>query len=219
MNNILETIRCDEQPYLDGCEITSELIIKNNSDTIIISFGGCLQHFKDKQTFEFLNFLNVNFPSYDKYFYIDKKFKWYNSGISGISSNIDQTIVYLKNIIKNYKEVIFLGTSAGGYASILFGSLLNVNKVLAFIPQTIIKGDDLDPLYKDLNNVINKTTNYYLYGDVNISNKKDLHHINHCYNIGHHKNVSLVSKQGIDLKEMRDNGELLEIFNDLFKCK
>ena len=193
----------------------SELKIINNSDKLIVSFGGCLQHFKDKQTFEFYNFLNKNFSSYDKYFYIDIHFKWYHKGIDGISSNIDETIIYLKNIVKDYKEVCFVGTSAGGYAAILFGSVLNINKVLAFIPQTIIEGDDLNTSYTNLNNVINKTTRYYLYGDVNVLYLNNLHHIKHCYSIGHHKNVVLNIKKGLDMKEMRDSGELLEIFSNL----
>ena len=206
----------------------SEFFIKNNSDKLIISFGGCALQFGDILPFEFFNFLNKHFPSYDKYFFIDKSLKWYHHGIDGISSNIEQTIIYIKNIIKKYKEVIFIGTSDGGYASILFGSLLDVDIVLAFVPQTVIEGDDLNPLYKNLNNVVNKTTNYNLYGDINIPKIDHLHHINHCYNIGHHKNVMVTNvllvskhhqttKQIIDLKELRDSGELLEIFNKLLK--
>ena len=200
-------------------DTTSELKIKNNSDRLIVSFGGCLQHFREKQTFEFYNFLNKHFPSHDKYFFIDKYFKWYNYGIDGISSNIYQTVKYLKSIISDYKEVLFVGTSAGGYAAILFGSILDVNTVLAFIPQTIIEGDDLDPSYKNLSQIINKKTKYIVYGDESISDETNLHHIKHCYNIGHHKNVIIEKKQEIDMKEMRDSGELLNIFTKLLEGK
>ena len=34
------------------------------------------------------------------------------------------------------KRVIFLGNSAGGYAAIIFGLLLKIDKVITFLPQT-----------------------------------------------------------------------------------
>ena len=43
----------------------------------------------------------------------------------------------------------------------------------------------------------------------------DCHHISHCERISHHSNVILVKKKHINLKEMRDNGELYAILNSL----
>ena len=88
--------------------------------------------------FEFLTYLSKTYSrNTDLYFYIDKNQCWYHKGIEGISNNIDETVIYLKTLIKknNYKKIIFMGVSAGGYA-ILFGSLCNVNSVISFIPRT-----------------------------------------------------------------------------------
>ena len=67
---------------------------------------------------------------------MDKNRNSYHNGIVGISNNIDETLPHLQAQIAPYSNVIFLGVSSGGYAAILFGSLLNVKSVLAFIPQT-----------------------------------------------------------------------------------
>jgi radical SAM superfamily enzyme YgiQ (UPF0313 family) len=84
-----------------------------------------------------------------------------DSLIVGISKNIDETIQYLQEQIASYSNVIFLGVSSGGYAAILFGSLLKVNSVLAFIPQTIRRNQNIDEKYRDISIYINNTTNYF----------------------------------------------------------
>jgi hypothetical protein len=188
---------------------------KINSDTLIVSFAGNAKLFGGIQTFEFANFLNKHFENISKHFYIDKYINSYHQGIHEISSNIDETVNYFKNEIKNYKNVIFLGNSAGGYASILFGSLLNINYVLAFIPQTIRYNNNIDEKYRDISIFINNTTKYYIYGDKSISNINDCHHISHCERISHHPNVYLIKKEEVNLKKMRDNGELFDILDKL----
>ena len=42
----------------------------------------------------------------------------------------------------NAKKVVFLGNSAGGYAAILFGVLLQVDSVYAFSPPTLLRKKD-----------------------------------------------------------------------------
>lgn len=196
--------------------MTSELKILNNNNNLIVSFGGMAQQFGGILPFEFLNFLNKHFINFDKYFFIDKNLKHYHLGIKDITKNIDETIDYLKNIIKNYKKVIFLGTSAGGYAAILFGSLLKINKVIAFIPQTFLdKNKNFDKRYINLNKIINNETEYFIYGD--LSNRDPLHHINHLDNISGFTNVYLFKKQSLNLKEMRDSGELFDILNNIIE--
>ena len=186
-----------------------------NSDTLIVSFAGNAQLFGGIKSFEFVNFLNKHFQNAYKNFYIDEHSDLYHKGIGGLTNNIDETVNYLKNEIKNYKNVIFLGNSAGGYASILFGSLLNINYVLAFIPQTIRYNNNIDEKYRDISIFINNTTKYYIYGDKSISNIKDCHHIHHCERISHHPNVYLIKKEEVNLKKMRDNGELFDILDKL----
>jgi hypothetical protein len=125
-------------------------------------------------------------------------------------------VEYLRGEIANYKNVIFAGVSAGGYASILFGSLLNIKYVLAFIPQTLRVKPYIDEKYRDISPYINDVTQYYLYGDASITNVKDCHHISQCERISHHANVVLI-EQKINMKKIRDSGELLNIFTKLIK--
>ena len=105
--------------------------------------------------------------------------------------------------------------SSGGYAAILFGSLLKVKSVLAFIPQTIRRNQNIDEKYRDISSYINNTTNYFLYGDKSIVNINDAHHIYHCERIAHHSNVYLTKKEKLNLKKMRDNGELYDIVSKI----
>jgi hypothetical protein len=121
----------------------------------------------------------------------------------------------LKEIIKNFEETIFIGSSAGAYAAILFGSLLNITTVIAFRPQTTIElQEGIDETYINLTEYINKTTKYYIYGDVSIDIEIDpLHHISHCERINICPNVFVNKNYAVDLKMMRDNGVLLKLMN------
>jgi hypothetical protein len=187
-----------------------------NANTLIVSFAGRARSYGGIPRFEFLNFLNAHFKNVSKYFFMDKNVHAYHSGIVGISKNIDETVLYLKEIIALYENVIFLGVSSGGYAAILFGSLLKVKTVVAFIPQTIRhQPNNIEEKYRDISSYINNTTNYFLYGDKSVSNINDAHHISHCERISHHLNVFLTKKDKLDLKKMRDNGELYDILSHI----
>ncbi len=187
----------------------SEYKIINGNKNLIICFGGMALKFGGMLPFEFLNYLSANYTNNcDLFFYIDIHQCWYHKGIQGITNNIDETISYLNHIIDsgNYEKVIFMGTSAGGYAAILFGSLCNnVTSVISFIPQTMLK-EAIDSNYSDLKNTINKNTKYILYGDTSIHNINDIHHISHCENIEYFTNVQVIKNFGCDLKKIRDSG-------------
>ncbi len=187
----------------------------NDTDTLIISFGGRAKEFGGILPFEFLNFLNKNFTEFDKHFYVDIHQVWYHKGIDGISSNIEETVAYLGSRIEKYKNVIFLGISAGGYAAILFGSLLNIQKVIAIVPQTYLHGDEFDERYTNLSQYINNKTNYYIYGDEEVADKNHAHHFSHCTNVDNAPNVLVIKKKGIDMRKMRDSGELLTMLKSV----
>lgn len=70
-----------------------------------------------------------------KHIFIRDVFKqWYLSGINQYINTPDKLLSFLKEETKGYK-IITIGSSAGGYAAILYGSLLQAQKVLAFNPQ------------------------------------------------------------------------------------
>jgi len=186
-----------------------------NKDVIIVSFAGFDKTFYEIPRFEFVNSLHNYFPNIAKHFYLDDHMNCYHNGISEISTNIDETVEYLKNELSSYKKIIFIGTSCGGYAAIMFGSLLNVTTVIAFLPQTIrYKPDNVNETYRDLRPHINNKTNYYIYGDPNITNMRSYHHFSHCERISDFKNVTVIKKIGMNIKEMSKNGELQTIIND-----
>lgn len=187
--------------------------IGHSSDLIIITFGGYANKFGGIPPFEFLNFLKKHFDNTDKQFYIDIYSCCYAKGIGGITNNIEETVQHLSEQIKGYKKVVFIGTSAGGYAAILFGSLLNVDVVIGFIPTTIIRKANVECKYKNLSSIVNQTTKYYLYADTKIKDTMSSHHISHCENVAIHPNVVVNKLFDLKLKEMRNSGELLKIFN------
>lgn len=204
--------------------VENELFIKGTdkkNTTLIVSFAGNALEFGRIPQYEFVKSLNIIYPECDKLFYVDKTQKHYLNGILNISKNVEETKVYLENKIKNYKKVCFIGTSAGGYASILYGSLLNIDYVLAFIPQTKLENkknifSKNNIQYIDLKKFINSTTKYKLIGDLSKKNKNDLHHISQCDNIKNFKNVNIVYKNKVNLKQIRDSGELKKIIIEFF---
>jgi len=117
----------------------SNISYKNyGHDVLIISFGGLALRM-GMTMFEFdsaLKKLDV-----DSLFLKDTKRIWYQKGISEEYPTVESVVELLKKYIVNYKKVICIGNSAGAFASILFGTLLNVNQVIAFAPQTLLKED------------------------------------------------------------------------------
>jgi hypothetical protein len=191
----------------------SFLHISKKSNTIVISFAGHDIAFGGIPRFEFVNFFNKHFSHINRQFYVDNKRNSYHCGIEGISNNIDETVKYLKTQITGYQNIIFIGVSSGGYAAILFGSLLNITHVLAFIPQTVRKQTNIDERFRDISIYINDTTQYHLYGNLAITDKTDPHHISQCERIEHFPNVDVIKKEYFNVKQMRDSGELYNIIS------
>lgn len=185
------------------------------SQTLIVSFAGHNLKYGIVPKIEFSNFLNKHFSHIDTQYYVDSNCKCYHNGIEGITNNIDETVDYLKDKFKNYERVICLGTSAGGYAALLFGSLLKVDTVIAFIPPTILRRKTLDEKYRDIKPYINTKTKYHLFGDISLRDENNSHHISHCERISMFPNVHITKFNGVNLATMRDNGLLLDIMTKI----
>ena len=201
----------------------NEYKIINGNKNLIVCFGGMALQFGGIIPFEFVKYLSSIYKNNcDLIFFIDIHQCWYHKGIKNITRNIDETTLYLNNIIKdeNYEKVIYLGTSAGGYAAILFGSICNnnVNHVISFIPQTIIK-NPINLTYSNLKNIINENTKYILYGDKSITDINDLHHISQCENIECFTNVKIIKNNGCNLKELRDSGFIKKTIDSIISEK
>jgi hypothetical protein len=108
--------------------------INNNSNELIVCFSGLgtnsNPHFLFQSTLKNTN-KNILFIR-------DIEMSWYTSGIVGITYDTDTNIQYLKEYIKKYTTVTFIGQSGGGFAALYYGNLLNVDKIIAFSPQTFL---------------------------------------------------------------------------------
>ena len=121
--------------YIEEQETTdiSYVKIENNNKKLIVSFGH--NHhtgFARKTSLMKLKYERNDFDV----LYLRNNSKWYLGGLKGIGKNIWHTIAFLKKEFTKYDKVCCVGNSAGGYASLLFGSLLKVNKVITFNAQT-----------------------------------------------------------------------------------
>ncbi len=196
----------------------SEHKIINGNKILIVCFGGMALQFGGILPFEFLNYLSSEYvDKCDLYFFIDKNQCWYHKGLKDITNNIDETVLYINDIIKkgNYEKVLFMGVSAGGYGAILFGSLCNnVNNVISFVPQTRLN-NPINSEYSNLKNIINKNTNYFLYGDKSVPDVNDFHHISHCENLEEFTNVNIIKGDNCNLKNLRDNGYIKNLIDNI----
>lgn len=114
-----------------GNEVIGELI-KNNSDTIVITFNphgdlgfdrpGFAEHFLLKENFDVLVFKTL-------------ENSWYQE------LTFSQLDWIKKNILQKYKKRIGYGCSMGAYAALYFSEWLQLTQVIAFCPQYSIDGD------------------------------------------------------------------------------
>ena len=105
----------------------------------------------------------------------DLQKQWYIGGINSRMNNPDKLLDFLKTETEGYL-VYTVGSSAGGYAALLYGSLLNVKRVYAFNAQLNLfetirtSNSNKDPIiFDNLDNVeLNKFYNlsYFLNNDI-----------------------------------------------------
>ena len=89
--------------------------------------------------FEFLRLtehLNVS-----RVFVRDLEQCWYQRGLKGLGTNVLDTAGGLSKLVSNCSptRTVFVGTSSGGFAAAMFGSLLGADEVIAISPQTTIR--------------------------------------------------------------------------------
>ena len=127
--------KADKHPWTEESDYWYE---DNKSSTLLVTFAG--MGWKNSiPTFIFHNFLK-SYQNIDKLFLRDINCRYYMTGLKSTTNSLEETLTLIREIInkKEYKKIIALGCSAGGFAAILYGHLLNFDKVLAFSPQTVI---------------------------------------------------------------------------------
>ena len=214
-------------------------IIKSleNKPNLLVSFGGIRQGL-GVPTFEFFNSLSgINC---DKVFIRDFNQAWYQLGVDDQINSWYELKNILEKLIKEnkYKNVLFLGNSMGGYAAMMFGTMLNINQVVAFAPQTFINNNkrllyfdfrwkkqlkNIHKSSKKSNFVLNLKTHfkkieYSTSIDIYFSDAHRLDKI-HANYLSKTKNVVLHPlREGghAVVKKLRDNGDLIKIIKETF---
>lgn len=206
-----------------------------DSDKLLVSFGG-IRNGIGMPVFEF--YKSLKGIECDKIFIKDVNQAWYHKGINDEIKNIPDLQAYLSYLIdyKAYKKVVFVGNSMGAYGAILFGSLLNVDNIIAFSPQTFIgkwkrlfygdkrwkkqikkvhEGNLNQRKYYDLKMFLKKkkfTSNItILYSSVDKLDSIQAQNLNRIENV-QFKSFSFGGHSFI--KNLRDNGLLIEIITE-----
>ncbi|QXP83730.1 hypothetical protein ABZN20_04695 [Methylococcus sp. ANG] len=211
----------------DALPVLEELI--PGSRKLYLTFGG-LQGALGIPPFEFYKSSRILNES--RVFFRDLSQTWYHAGLAGISSNIPETARYIEHIIdkSSAEEIVFIGNSMGGYAAILFSTLIGRGRAVSFSPQTFISpskrrasGDGrwrskvlrtygaalFKPKFFDLQRVLEKSSGDNRI-DIFVSSLDGLDVI-HARNLEPFGNVRVTERElgGHNLvKHLRDSGEL-----------
>lgn len=111
---------------------------------------------------------NLRVPYASKHIFIrDIHKQWYLTGINSIIDSPDKLLHFLRDETAGY-EITSLGSSAGGFAAVLYGSLLNARLILSFNGQFQIKSL-LNTSQESVNPIIfrfNRSNKYLKYFDI-----------------------------------------------------
>jgi pimeloyl-ACP methyl ester carboxylesterase len=108
-----------------------------DSKTMLLTFGG-MKSTVGIVAFEFVA-LTGSIPV-KKMFVRDPRQSWYHRGMPSHGTTLESVGEVLQRILAEHEveRLVCVGSSAGGYAALLFGALLRADEVLAFGPQTTL---------------------------------------------------------------------------------
>lgn len=127
---------------LEDPQVPVSLDMGSDSRTLLVAFGG-MHREMGIPPFEF--FAATGQIPTKRLFVRDLKRSWYHRGIDGYGSSLTESAESLRELIGGYEvdRLVVVGSSAGGYAALAFGTLLEAHKVLSFGPQTVIDPDGI----------------------------------------------------------------------------
>ncbi len=161
---------------------------------------------------------------------------WYQRGLLGLTTDVPGTAKYLGDLLApDNRSIVTLGMSAGGFASILFGVLLNAQRIVAFGPQTALdrrvfkrfrstdsrqKDVDLDGPYMDLREVLTAAGPSFT-GRIEIhygaNNETDHTAAQHLAGLPQVTLIEHGNSEHAIARALRDSGELGDILADILK--
>lgn len=114
-----------------------EFYLSETGSNLYIFFGGIANGIA-MPPFEFFNSSKI--IEEHKIFIRDLSQRWYQNGLYLVTSDVSSTIAHISKLITdiNPNKVYFVGNSMGGFAAIMFSSLMGIGNVIAFAPQTFI---------------------------------------------------------------------------------
>ena len=123
---------------LENTKAGLALDLDPHSDQMLIAFSGLLGRLGPVPLFEFFQVASKHGAK--KAYVRDLSQSWYHGGVVGAGDDIPAVAEHLVRLIEEncVTRSVLVGNSAGGYASLLFGRLLNADEVHAFSPQTFI---------------------------------------------------------------------------------
>ncbi len=133
---------------VDGDEPMVALGMDDPARALLIAFGG-MKLSIGIPPFEFLN-MTRELPV-KRLFLRDLEQAWYHRGVPGHGDSLPALADDLRGLIERHhvSRLVLAGSSAGGYAVLVLGGLLEADVVLSFSPQTIIEPEALAQMHDE----------------------------------------------------------------------
>lgn len=165
-----------------------------------------IRNLQEKDKYEWYKMRHLNAGMH--IFVRDVLKQWYLNGINSTVNSIESLCELLRSLTYG-KRIICIGASAGGYAAILLGCLLNAEKVIAFNPQI-----NLD--YELQNSVESENPLLFRYKDTNARKYFDLNGFMECNTHIYYVYSSLSKWDNcqVALMKHRDNIKVISIKSD-----
>jgi pimeloyl-ACP methyl ester carboxylesterase len=128
---------------LEDREASLSAELDGDSRSLLVAFGGIRGGQLGMPAFEFFQ-ATARMPV-KRVFVRDLRQGWYHRGIPEYGDTLASVAEGLRALIDAHEvdRLVMAGNSAGGYAALVFGTLLGAHTVLAFAPQTVLGLDEL----------------------------------------------------------------------------
>jgi flagellar biosynthesis chaperone FliJ len=178
----------------------------NKNSTLIVTFQAHADKMYGTTIEEFKGTLNsLTSMGYDTLKINDTNDSFFFQGIDSERNSFQKTLDMLSQYMRNYERTIFMGNCAGAYAAILFGTMLNVDKVIGINTVTYMDqaslieagdGRESQVSFLDQSNEVLNLRNHlskieYKTQIYSIVDQNTPRHVKQSQNISEYKNVTI----------------------------